>query len=132
MRMSVLWDEILTTSSLAASIQDIYDAVSHNKIAELQLDTLEGSINPSFQIPVPFYITDLPQEGDQNLSGLWLSTADLLVSDDALDEPGALDPNFSLLLLDDEKKIVAELQNDPDTENSAMVEFVTLSKPTTS
>ena len=132
--MSTLWNEILATSSLAASLQDIYDAVSRDKIATLQLDTAEGSLNPSFQIPVPFYVTDLPREGDRgrDQSGLWLTTADLFTSQDALDEPGSLDPNFSLLLMEDEKKIIAELQADPDPTTAAMVEFVTLCKPTIS
>ena len=45
--MSVLWKEILEASSLAACMQDIYEAVSQNKIAALQLETLEGTINQS-------------------------------------------------------------------------------------
>jgi nitrogen permease regulator 3-like protein len=131
-RMSSLWYEILATSSLAASVQDIYEAVSQNKIAALQLETAEGSLTPSFQIPVPFYIPDLPQEGEPDQSGLWLTTANSFVHEDALDEPGFLDRNFALLLMDDEKKIVAELQADSDPATVAMVEFVRLSKPTTS
>ena len=54
------------------------------------------------------------------------------MSQDALDEPGFLDRNFALLLMDDEKKIVAELQADPDPTTMSMVEFVRLSKPTQS
>ncbi|CRK15244.1 hypothetical protein BN1708_017365, partial [Verticillium longisporum] len=50
-KMSSLWAEILMSSSLAASVQDIYEAVSQNKIAALQLDTVAGPLTPSVQIP---------------------------------------------------------------------------------
>lgn len=58
--MGTLWREILEVSSLAASMQDVYEAVSHNRIAALQLDTAEGAVTHSVQIPVPFYLPDLP------------------------------------------------------------------------
>ncbi|KAF6833812.1 upf0171 domain protein [Colletotrichum musicola] len=131
-KMSSLWNEILATSSLAASVQDIYEAVSQNKIAALQLDTAAGPITPSVQIPVPFYVTDLPQIGETEQRGLWLTTANSFIGDDTIDEPGFLDRNFALLLMGDEKKIVAELQADPDPSTVAMVEFARLSKPTQS
>lgn len=130
--MSVLWKEILQSSSLAASMQDIYDAVSQNRIAALHLDTALGVLTPSFQIPAPFYIADLPQESDRDQRGLWLTTANAFLSQDTLEEPGFLDRNFALLLMDEEKKIIAELQTDPDPTTVSMVEFVRLSKPTMS
>lgn len=130
--MSVLWKEIMRDSSLAASMHDIYEAVSQNKIAALHLETAQGVLTPSFQIPVPFYIADLPQDAERDRLGLWLTTANAFMSQDALEEPGFLDRNFALLLMDDEKKIVAELQADPDPTTSSMVEFVRLSKPTIS
>ncbi|TEA16530.1 Nitrogen permease regulator 3 [Colletotrichum sidae] len=131
-KMTSLWNEILATSSLAASIQDIYEAVSQNKIAALQLDTAAGPITPSVQIPVPFYVTDLPQIGEKEQRGLWLTTANSAIVEDTIDEPGFLDRNFAMLLMGDEKKIVAELQADPDPSTVAMVEFARLSKPTQS
>lgn len=131
-KMSVLWKEILQNSSLAASMHDIYQAVSQNKIASLHLETAAGVLTPSFQIPIPFYITDVTQEVENDQRGLWLTTANAFMSQDALDEPGFLDRNFALLLMDDEKKIVSELQADPDPTTISMVEFVRLSKPTMS
>ncbi|KAK1982578.1 nitrogen permease regulator of amino acid transport activity 3-domain-containing protein [Colletotrichum cereale] len=131
-KMSSLWNEILATSSLAASVQDIYEAVSQNKIAALQLDTAAGPITPSVQIPVPFYITDLHNYGQTEQRGLWLTTANSFIGEDTIDEPGFLDRNFALLLMGDEKKIIAELQADPDPSTVAMVEFARLSKPTQS
>jgi nitrogen permease regulator 3-like protein len=130
--MSVLWNEILATSSLAQSVQDIYEAVSQNKIAALQLDTADGPLTPSVQIPVPFYVADVAQDGEEDQLGLWLTTANSFANEEVLDETAYLDKNFGLLLMDDEKKIIAELQIDPDPTTVAMVEFVRLSKPTMS
>lgn len=131
--MSVLWKEVLQSSSLAASMQDIYNAVSQNKIAALHLDTAAGVLTPSFQIPVPFHLPDLPPlNSDRDERGLWLTSANAFMSQDALDEPGFLDRNFSLLLMDDEKKIIAELQAYPDPTTMSMVDFVRLCKPTMS
>jgi hypothetical protein len=130
--MSVLWKEIISNSSLAASMLEIYEAASQNRIATLHLETAGGVLSPSFQIPVPFHIADLPEHSDQSQHGLWLSTANAFLSQDALEEPGFLDRNFALLLMDDEKKIISELQQDPDPATMSMVEFVRLSKPTMS
>ena len=113
-------------------MHDIYEAVSQNKIASLHLETATGAITPSFQIPVPFYIADLPEDSDRDQHGLWLTTANAFLSPDALEEPGFLDRNFALLLMDDEKKIISELQQDVDPTTMSMVEFVRLSKPTMS
>lgn len=130
--MSSLWEEILSNSSLAASMQDLYDAVSQNKIAALQLDTAEGMVTHSVQIPVPFHVSDLPQDSDGDQCGLWLTTANSLMTDEEIEEAGYLDRNFALLLLADEKKITAELQSDPDGTTVSMVEFVRHCKPTLS
>ncbi|KAI0423752.1 nitrogen permease regulator of amino acid transport activity 3-domain-containing protein [Xylaria sp. FL1042] len=132
-KMNVLWKEILDVSSLAACMQDIYDAVSQNKIAALQLETPEGTIAHSVQISVPFYLTDLPPEEDAAATrGLWVTTANYFVEEDSLHDPSFLDKNFGLLLMSDEKKIIAELQADADEATAAMVDFVRLSKPTMS
>ncbi|GAB1311238.1 Nitrogen permease regulator 3 [Madurella fahalii] len=131
-KMSSLWEEILSTSSLAASMQDIYEAVSQNKIAALQLDTIEGMVTHSVQIPVPFHLPDLPQDGEEGQRGLWLTTANSLMGDEAAETPGFLDKNFALLLMMDEKRVIAELQSDPDETTLAMIEFVRHCKPTLS
>ncbi|KAI1268801.1 hypothetical protein F5Y18DRAFT_167734 [Xylariaceae sp. FL1019] len=134
-KMSVLWKEILEVSSLAACIEDIYNAVSQNKIAALQLETAQGTITHSVQIPVPFYLTDLPPEEEAaNTRGLWITTANNFVEEDSLHDPSFLDKNFGLLLMSEEKKIVAELQADADADEAtaAMIQFVRLSKPTMS
>ncbi|KAI1094176.1 nitrogen permease regulator of amino acid transport activity 3-domain-containing protein [Rostrohypoxylon terebratum] len=131
-KMSTLWKEILDVSSLAASMQDVYEAVSHNKIAALQLETAEGTVTHSVQIPVPFYLKDLPPDDESGSKGLWITTANSFVEEESLSDPAFLDKNFALLLMSEEKKIIAELQADPDETTAAMVEFVRLSKPTMS
>lgn len=139
-RMSVLWRSILESSSLAASIQDVYDAVTANRIAALQLETPEGTVTHSVQIPMPFYLSDLPSNdaidyaAAERFKGLWITTANSFgdVFETGHEDPSFLDKTFALLLLQDEKKIVAELQADPDDTTAAMIEFVRLSKPTTS
>ncbi|PFH56316.1 hypothetical protein XA68_16730 [Ophiocordyceps unilateralis] len=130
MNMGALWKELLQVSSLAASVHDMYEAVSQNKIATLHLDTAAGVLTPSVQIPAPYYLSDIAD--DEGRRGLWLTTANAFLSQDALDEPGFLDRNFALLLMDDEKKIIAELQADRDPTTVSMVEFVRLAKPTMS
>lgn len=131
-KMHDLWKDLISTSSLAASVHDIYKAVSQNKIATLHLETAAGALNPSVQIPAPFYVADIPAEDNNRERGLWLTTANAFISQDALEEPGFLDKNFALLLMDDEKKIIAELQADQDPATMPMIEFVRLSKPTMS
>ncbi|KAL7794538.1 nitrogen permease regulator of amino acid transport activity 3 domain-containing protein [Trichoderma ceciliae] len=131
-KMSVLWKELIQNSSLAASMYEIYNAISQNRIATLHLDTVDGILTPSVQIPAPFFVADLPAEDDERHRGLWLTTSNAFLSQDALEEPGFLDRNFALLLMDDEKKIVSELQSDRDPTTLSMVEFVRLAKPTMS
>ncbi|RDA90901.1 hypothetical protein CP533_4438 [Ophiocordyceps camponoti-saundersi (nom. inval.)] len=132
LNVGALWKDILHMSSLAASVHDMYEAVSQNKMATLHLDTAAGVLSPSVQIPTPCYVSDIPAAHDRGRRGLWLTTANAFLSQDALDEPGFLDRNFALLLMEDEKKIIAELQADRDPTTLSMVEFVRLAKPTMS
>ncbi|AEO54272.1 hypothetical protein MYCTH_2296673 [Thermothelomyces thermophilus ATCC 42464] len=113
-------------------MQDLYEAVSQNRIAALQLDTAEGTVTHSVQIPVPFHVSDLPPEGHDSQRGLWLTTANSLMAEEAAETPGFLDKNFALLLMMDEKRVIAELQTDPDETTLAMIEFVRHCKPTLS
>ena len=132
-KMTSLWNEILASSSLAASMQDIHDAISQNKIAVLQLETAEGTVTHSVQIPLPFHVPDIPQESDTDAHALWLTTANAFFDvDEDVDEAGYLDKNFALLLMEDEKKILSELQADPDETTLSMIEFVRHCKPTLS
>lgn len=132
-KMTALWNDILATSSLAASMQDLYDAISQNKIAVLQLDSAEGTVTHSVQIPVPFHVSDVTSERDTDAKGLWLTTANTLMDhEDDGEDLGYLDKNFALLLMEDEKKIMSELQADADEATLSMIEFVKHCKPTLS
>jgi hypothetical protein len=133
-KLTSLWKDIITASSLASSIQEIYNSVSQNKIATLHLDTAGGTLTPSVQIPIPFSVADLPPVGqdEPHRRGLWLTTANTFVEEDALNEPSFLDKNFALLLMDEEKNIVSELQAGLQPSAQSMLEFVRLSKPTVS
>ncbi|KAL1899375.1 Nitrogen permease regulator 3 [Ceratocystis pirilliformis] len=125
--MNDLWLEIMRTSSLAAAIRELYTAVSNNRIATLQLETAGGTLSPSVQIPFPNSISQLPAEGAIQQQGIWLTTAHMTISDDNnSDEPEMVDRTFGLLLLGSDKKIIAELESDPDPTTVAMVEFVRL------
>lgn len=130
--MGELWTHILKAQPLAVAIKDIYESLSQNRIVSLQLDTTNGPLNLSMQIPVPFYVSDLPLEGDESQHGLWLTTANTYIPDEALEDPEYLDKTFALLLMDSEKKIISQLQADPDAAASPMIEFVRLCKPTAS
>ncbi|KAJ2905108.1 hypothetical protein MKZ38_006354 [Zalerion maritima] len=136
-KMSALWEEILTESSLAASMQEIYEAISQHKIAALTLDMPEGPpINHSVQIPRPFYVEDIPENPtDVAIKGLWITTANTFGGEEDYEDPIFIAKNFALLLMDDDKKIIAELQADAsqvDRDTMKMVKFVQLSKPTLS
>ncbi|CAK7567821.1 MAG: Nitrogen permease regulator 3 [Sporothrix epigloea] len=132
-KMSVLWKEILTASSLAASMREIYEALSRNRIAVLELDLAEGSVGHSVQVPMPFYVTDVQPQAGLATRGLWLTTANNILQHETHGGISAFERCFALLLTDDdEKKITEELQARGDNAAAAMIEFVKASQPTLS
>lgn len=130
--MDQLWKDLLKDYSLAASIQEIYQSLEQNRIISFMLRTTNGPLSLSMQIPVPFYVPDLGPEEETGQHGLWLTSANTYIPEEAYDEPEYLEKNFALLLMDDEKKITSQLQADPDPSTAHMVEFVRLCKPTMS
>ncbi|CAK7267983.1 Nitrogen permease regulator 3 [Sporothrix epigloea] len=132
-KMSVLWKEILAASSLAASMRDIYEALSRNRIAVLELDLAEGSVGHSVQVPMPFYVTDVQPHASMATKGLWLTTANNILQHETHGGISAFERCFALLLTDDdEKKIIEELQARGDNAAAAMIDFVETSQPTLS
>ncbi|CAI4213683.1 unnamed protein product [Parascedosporium putredinis] len=114
--MQLLWKEILDASSLAASIQEIYQSLSLNRIVSFQLDTANGPLNPYGNRPTrPMAHLGKPRNPEE-----------------AYEEYELLAKKFGLLLMDGEKKIISQLQVDLDPTTIAMVEFVRLCKPTMS
>lgn len=137
-KIGVVWDEILSDSSLAASMQEIYEAVTQQKIAALQLELPEGRpIHHSVQISMPFYIEDLPDDSKSEAAtkGLCLTTASTFGLEEAFEDPIYMAKNFALLLLDDERRIVSELEAETekvDQDILKMIKFVRQSRPTLS
>lgn len=130
--MTLLWEEILATSSLAASMREVYEAICHNRIAVLELNLGKGSVGHSVQIPMPFYVRDVQPQGVETDRSLWLTTANAVSRYEAWGGLAAFDKCFALLLTDDDKKIISELQARGDKAAAAMIDLVKASKPTLS
>ncbi|KAE8443331.1 hypothetical protein EG329_001974 [Mollisiaceae sp. DMI_Dod_QoI] len=113
------------------AIRDVYTAVSNNKIATVHLDTTPP-LDLSLQIPVPSFLTRLPTSTEQAVPGLPVTTANPLVPDEGNEEQEVLNKHFALLLLDDESKIIAEIQADDTDISAPLIECIRLCKPTLS
>lgn len=127
--MSWLWNEILGRSSLAIAIRDIFVSISENKIATVQLATA-SPLELSLQIPVPPFLTTLPTANERAMPGLLVTSATPFVFEDEGSEQ--LNQHFALLLLDDEDKIVSEIQKDSTELSAPLLECIRLCKPTQS
>lgn len=112
-------------------MRDVFDAISENRIANIHLDT-RPSIDFSVQIPVPYCLRTLPTIQEQSMPGLWITTANSL----ELDEDGLptqyLSKHFALLLLDDEEKIISDIQAEAAELADPLIQFIKISKPTLS
>jgi len=128
--MSSLWTEILGRSTLAASIRDVFTSISNNKIATVQLATT-SPLEVSLQIPIPPFLTSLPTSSERAMPGLPVTSANPFASTDE-NIPEQLNKHFALLLLDDEDKIVAEIQKDNTELSAPLLECIRLCKPTQS
>lgn len=128
--MSFLWNSILEKSSLARSIRELYDAISKNKIANIHVEA-HRPIDMSVQIPIATSSPHLPGNQDQSLPGLWITTANSLL-DEEEGEVQILNKHFSLLLLENEDKVIADLQSDANELSGPLIQYIKLSKPTQS
>ncbi|CAG8973515.1 hypothetical protein HYALB_00002840 [Hymenoscyphus albidus] len=126
--MSWLWNEILIKSTLAGAIRDIFNAVSKSKIATLHLATVPP-INISLQIPVPCFLTSFPSSRDRAMLGLLLTSANPMVDEEGNEDPTHLNKHFALLLLDDEEKIITEIQNDNTELTAPLLQCIRLCSP---
>lgn len=129
--MSWLWSQILSKSTLAGAIGDIFTAISNNKIATIHLPTTP-SLDLSLQIPVPSFLTSLPSMTERSLPGLPVTTANPFIDEEGDEDSSHLNKHFALLLLDDEDKIIAELQADNTELSAPLIECIRLSRPTLS
>lgn len=129
--MSWLWNEILLKSTLAGAIRDVFNAVSNSKIATLHLATTPP-IDISLQIPVPCFLTSIPRADDRAMLGLLLTSANAMVDEEGNEDPAHLNKHFALLLLDDEEKIITEIQTDNTELTAPLLECIRLCSPTLS
>jgi hypothetical protein len=129
--MSWLWSQILVQSTLAGAIRDVFTAISNNKIATVRLGTTQF-LDLSLQIPVPSFLTSLPSPTERAMPGLLLTTANPIIDEDGNRDPTQLNKHFALLLLDEEDKIIAELQADNTELSAPLIECIRISKPTLS
>jgi len=127
--MSSLWNNILEKSSLARSIRELYDAISLNKIANIHVET-NRPIDMSVQLPIATSTPHLPGPQDQSLPGLWITTAKSL--DEEEGEVQILNKHFALLLLENDEKVIADLQIDANELSGPLIQYIKLSKPTQS
>ena len=129
--MSWLWNEILIKSTLAAAIRDVYLAISSDKIATVRFAT-KPPLDLSLQVPIPNFLMSLPTSADKAMPGLLVTTANPLVDEEGNEDPTHLNKHFALLLLNDESKIVAEIQADDTDLSEPLIECIRLCKPTLS
>jgi len=129
--MSWLWSNILIKSSLAAAIRDVYDSISNNQIASVEFAS-NPPLDLQLQIPVPSFLLSLPTSVERSMPGLLVTTADPLMDEEGNVDPNFLNKHFALLLLDDEEKIINQIQNDDVELSAPLLECIRLCKPSLS
>lgn len=129
--MSWLWNEILSVSTLAIAIRNVFMAISNNQIATLHIPS-KPPADVSLQIPVPSFLVSIPGPSERGMPGLLLTTANPHVDDDGVEDPSYINRHYALLLLDDESKIIAEIQADDTDISAPLIECIRLCKPTLS
>jgi hypothetical protein len=85
----------------------------------------------SVQIPKPYFLSTPPEDDEESMPGVWITTANCLLSQDG-DEGAVLNKHFALLLLDDESKIVSEISAEGGELAEPLLEYLKIVKPTLS
>lgn len=137
--MSALYAVLQQTSSLANALATVYESISHSRIASI---TFTPSVSISFQIPPATSTSILPSSTDPPSArpqpGVWLTTAtaadnaEEVTSSDDGPSPMSLAKNFTLLLLDDESKILADISHSGGPLAAALAQYIRISSPTKS
>ncbi|KAI9732484.1 MAG: Nitrogen permease regulator 3 [Claussenomyces sp. TS43310] len=128
--MSSLWKCILDKSSLAVAIKHIFESISSNKIATVRFES-DPPVRLSVQIPKPYFLTTPPEDDEEAMPGLWITTADCMSDKDG-DDDTVLSKHFALLLLEDESKIIADIQADGGELANPLLDYLKILKPTLS
>lgn len=129
--MKSLWHKILEKSSLAAAMRDIYVAISSNNIANVRFMS-NPPVRLSVQIPRPYFLSLPPDNDEEAMPGALITSANYLGDIHDGDDSANLNKHSALLLLDDEDKIMAEVQADGGELKDPLLEYLKILKPTTS
>jgi hypothetical protein len=110
-------------------IKDIYEAISNDKIATVRFNS-NPPVRLSVQIPKPYSLSSPPDDDELAMPGLWITSAN--VYKDVDNDDTTLSKHFALLLLDDEAKIIADIQADGGELANPLLEYLKIMKPTMS
>lgn len=128
--LAPLYHELLSQSSLARGLANVYSNISLSQIAHV---TLTPRLSLSLQIPIPSSISILPSLIDPPLPGLWLTTATSIpVDDDAHMDTSQLASHFGLLLLSDLHSILADVNSTDSPLTEPLLHYLRVTKPTKS
>ncbi|QDS74547.1 hypothetical protein FKW77_007760 [Venturia effusa] len=106
--ISSLWQKIMATSVLATALAEVYDKISTNQIAHINLG---AGAEPSFQIMQAVSTQAIPSATEPQMPGLWLTTATVIDDDDAETD---MSPHAALLLLQDDDSLLREVEGEGD------------------
>src|SRR5271168_1306038 len=126
--MSMVWEELISTSNLAHAISTLYNSIIHNKVAFIDLN---NRVELSFHIKQISQISSLPEVGtnpfnERNIP--LLSTAHGFgKSQDEADQ--VLAPKYTLLFMDEPDEILKKLPSRPPIRRQNWEKFLAL-KPT--
>jgi hypothetical protein len=124
--ISSLWPKILSTSVLATALAEVYDKISANHIAHVNLGA--GS-EPSFQILQAVSTQAIPSATEPQMPGLWLTTATVIDDDDAETD---MSPHSALLLLQDDDSLLKEVEGDKNSGSELLSYIIRHLTPTKS
>jgi nitrogen permease regulator 3-like protein len=136
--MSSLYATLQRASTLANAIATIYDNISRSTIASI---SLTPAVSISLQIPPVTSTSVLPSSTDPPSArpqpGVWLTTATADNSEDiaSMEPPQSamvLAKHFTLLLLDDENKILADVSQSGGPLAAPLAHYIRVSSPTKS
>lgn len=128
--MSSLWTKIIDKSSLASAIRDIFEAISTNNIATVHFPS-EPPVRLSVQIPKPYFLTVPPEVDEEAMPGVLITTANCLEDQEGEETP-ILNKHYALLLMDDEGKIMADIQADGGDLATPLLDYLRILQPTVS
>lgn len=130
--MATLWHQILSKSTLAKALSEIFLSISASKIAHV---FISDALDCSLQIPQVSSISELPTVIEPQMPGLWLTTANSFDQDDeSINSNIVLAKHFALLLLDDVENILKDIDHEhgPREVSHPLADFVQIVRPTMS